>query len=101
VSQLKGGLVNELKLIPSFRGVGSGPGSTAGLSISLAGNPTGATLTCPGGLTRNAVAGMASFDVEPRSLGRRIASGICPPSKPARILCEPARDFCPLSPRPE
>ena len=42
--------------------VGSGPGSTVGLSISLAGNPTGATLTCPGGLTRNAVAGMASFD---------------------------------------
>ena len=42
--------------------VGSGPGSTASVSISLATNPTGATLSCPGGLTRNAVAGVASFD---------------------------------------
>ncbi len=41
--------------------VGSGPGSAAGVSISLASNPTGATLACPGGLTRNAVAGVASF----------------------------------------
>jgi hypothetical protein len=38
---------------------------------------------------------------EPRSLGMRIASGIWPPSKPARIMCEPARDFWPLIPRPE
>ncbi len=42
--------------------VGSGPGSAAGVSISLATNPNGATLTCPGGLTRDAVAGVASFD---------------------------------------
>src|SRR5581483_1181264 len=27
--------------------------------------------------------------------------GIWPPSKPARILCDPARDFWPLMPRPE
>ena len=42
--------------------VGSGPGSTAGVSISLTTNPTGATLTCPVGLTVLAVAGVASFD---------------------------------------
>src|SRR5215218_1242065 len=26
--------------------------------------------------------------------------GVWPPSKPARILCEPERAFCPLTPRP-
>src|SRR5579884_92205 len=26
---------------------------------------------------------------------------VWPPSNPGRILCEPARDFCPLMPRPE
>ena len=42
--------------------VGFGPGSTASITISLAGNAAGATLTCPGGLTRVAVGGVATFD---------------------------------------
>ena len=42
--------------------VGLGPGSTASITISLAGNAAGATLTCPGGLTRVAVGGVATFD---------------------------------------
>ena len=50
---------------------------------------------------RNGPTGIASLDVLPRSFGMRIASGIWPPSKPARIACEPARDFWPLMPRPE
>jgi hypothetical protein len=50
---------------------------------------------------RNGPIGIASLDVEPRCLPMRMYDGICPPSKPARILCEPARDFWPLSPRPE
>src|SRR5207244_8244251 len=50
---------------------------------------------------RNGPIGMASFDVEPRCLPMRMYTGICPPSKPALIMCEPARDFWPLIPRPE
>ena len=45
--------------------------------------------------------GIASADVFPRSLPTRMSIGIWPPSKPAGILCEPARDFWPLIPRPE
>ena len=41
--------------------VGAGPGSTSSVSISLATNPTGATLSCSGSLTRAAAAGVASF----------------------------------------
>ena len=50
---------------------------------------------------RNGPIGIASADVLPRSLAVRMCSGIWPPSKPARIACEPARDFWPLIPRPE
>ena len=50
---------------------------------------------------RNGPIGIASFEVEPRCLPIRMYAGIWPPSKPARILCEPARDFWPLIPRPE
>jgi hypothetical protein len=42
--------------------VGLGPGSTTSVSISLASNAAGATLACPGGLTRGAVGGVATFD---------------------------------------
>ena len=45
--------------------------------------------------------GIASAEVLPRSLPSRMSIGIWPPSKPAGILCEPARDFWPLIPRPE
>jgi hypothetical protein len=41
--------------------IGEGPGSTSGVSISLATNPAGATLSCTGGLARAAAAGVASF----------------------------------------
>ena len=50
---------------------------------------------------RNGPIGIASREVLPRSFGSRIASGIWPPSNPARMRCEPARDFWPLIPRPE
>ena len=50
---------------------------------------------------RNGPIGIASADVLPRSFGARMSSGIWPPSKPAGILFEPARDFWPLIPRPE
>ena len=50
---------------------------------------------------RNGPIGIASADVLPRSFGSRMSIGICPPSNPAAILCEPERDFCPLIPRPE
>ena len=49
----------------------------------------------------NGTIGIASLDVEPFCLPSRMYSGIWPPSKPARIMCEPARDFWPLIPRPE
>ena len=49
---------------------------------------------------RNGPIGIASADVFPRSLGSRMSIGICPPSNPAAILCEPERDFWPLMPRP-
>ena len=42
---------------------------------------------------RNGPIGIASADVLPRSLPRRMSIGICPPSNPAGILCEPERDF--------
>jgi hypothetical protein len=41
--------------------VGTGPDSTAGVAISLQANPAGATISCTGGLTRNAKAGVATF----------------------------------------
>lgn len=41
--------------------VEAGPGSTSNVSISLAANPTGATLSCAGGPTRTAAAGAATF----------------------------------------
>ncbi len=41
--------------------VAAGPGSAANVSISLEANAAGATLACPGGPTRTAVAGVASF----------------------------------------
>ncbi len=45
--------------------------------------------------------GIASADVLPRSLPRRMSIGVWPPSKPGFILCDPERDFWPLIPRPE
>ena len=50
---------------------------------------------------RNGPIGIASFEVAPRCLPTRMYSGIWPPSKPARILFDPERDFWPLIPRPE
>ena len=50
---------------------------------------------------RNGPIGIASADVLPRSFAVRMCSGIWPPSNPARMACEPARDFWPLIPRPE
>ena len=50
---------------------------------------------------RNGPMGIASADVLPRSLPVRMSIGIWPPSNPAGILCDPARDFWPLIPRPE
>ena len=41
--------------------VSSGPQAISPIVISLAANPTGASLSCPGGLTRSAQAGVASF----------------------------------------
>jgi hypothetical protein len=41
--------------------IGTGPGSTSSVSLSLAANPTGATLSCTDGLTSAAAAGVASF----------------------------------------
>ena len=49
---------------------------------------------------RNGPIGIASAEVFPRSLGSRMSIGIWPPSNPAGILCEPARAFWPLMPRP-
>ena len=43
------------------RVAGAGPGATMPVSLSLAGNPTGATLTCAGGTTQTAVKGIAAF----------------------------------------
>lgn len=40
---------------------GTGPGATMSVTLSLGTNPTGATLTCEGGATRIAAAGIASF----------------------------------------
>ena len=42
---------------------------------------------------RNGPIGIASAEVLPRSFGIRMSIGIWPPSKPAGIACEPARDF--------
>jgi hypothetical protein len=39
----------------------TGPGATMPVTLTLASNPTGATLTCDGGLTRAAVRGIAAF----------------------------------------
>jgi hypothetical protein len=40
---------------------GTGPGATMSVTLSLATHPTGATLTCAGGATRVAAAGIAAF----------------------------------------
>jgi hypothetical protein len=39
----------------------TGPGATMPVTLTLASNPAGATLTCDGGLTRAAVSGLAAF----------------------------------------
>ncbi|MDP2350805.1 MAG: hypothetical protein Q8M74_06565, partial [Chloroflexota bacterium] len=39
----------------------TGPGATMPVTLSLAANPTGATLTCAGGTTQTAVKGIAAF----------------------------------------
>jgi len=39
----------------------TGPGATMAVSLGLAANPTGATLTCAGGTTQAAVKGVAAF----------------------------------------
>ncbi len=41
--------------------VTTGSGATTTVTLALGVNPTGATLTCSGGLTKNAVAGVATF----------------------------------------
>ena len=43
------------------RVTGAGPGATMLVTLSLGTNPTGATLTCEGGATRVAAAGIAAF----------------------------------------
>ncbi|HSW42161.1 MAG TPA: S8 family serine peptidase [Patescibacteria group bacterium] len=43
------------------RWAATGPGATMPVTLSLATNPTGATLTCAGGTTRAAVGGIAAF----------------------------------------
>ncbi len=43
------------------RVTGTGPGATMPVTLGLAANPTGATLTCEGGTTRAAVQGVAAF----------------------------------------
>jgi hypothetical protein len=69
-------------------------------SVPASKTSSAATLTgCE--YVRNGPIGIASLDVDPRCLPIRMYNGIWPPSKPARILCEPARDFWPLIPRPE
>jgi subtilisin family serine protease len=43
------------------RWAATGPGATMPVTLSLAASPTGATLTCAGGTTQTAVAGIAAF----------------------------------------
>ena len=43
------------------RVAGVGPGATLPVSLSLAGNPTGAALSCAGGTTQTALKGIAAF----------------------------------------
>jgi len=51
-----------IKIIDANGGtVSSGPQAISPIAISLAANPTGATLSCPGGLIRAAQAGIVSF----------------------------------------
>ena len=66
----------------------TGPASTSNVTISLATNPTGATLSCPGGLTRAATAGVAVFAgcaIDQPGTGYMIqaaADGLAPVSSP-------------------
>ena len=50
-------------------------------------------------------AGLRFYEVKPRGAGDVAKDGVHnavnPPSNPAGILCDPARDFWPLIPRPE
>ena len=71
------------------RGLGSGKGRYSGRGIKGQKSRAGSH------------AMRAGFEGGQMPLAMRMWSGICPPSKPARIACEPARDFCPLIPRPE
>lgn len=73
--------------------VSSGPASSAPVTISLATNPTGATLSCPDGLSRASVAGVASFagcSIDQPGVGYAIqaqAAGLAPVvSSPFDIL---------------
>ena len=76
--------------------------SASGLTSAPASKRASRSRTLTGWLyVRKGPIGIASADVLPRSFGMRMSMGICPPSKPAGILCEPARDFWPLIPRPE
>ena len=45
---------------------------------------------------RNGPKGIESLDCAPRSFGTCMCSGIWPPMNPARIMCEPERDFWPF-----
>ena len=49
---------------------------------------------------RNGPIGIDFLWFGPRSLPSRMYSGICPPSKPGRMLWLPDRDFWPFWPRP-
>ena len=75
--------------------------SVSGVTSSPASKRSRSRTLTPWVKVRNGPTGIASADVFPRSLAVRIESGIWPPSNPARIACEPARDFWPLIPRPE
>ncbi len=76
--------------------------SASGVTTAPASNRVSRSRTLTGTVeVRKGPTGIASADVLPRSLGNRMSMGICPPSNPAGIMCDPARDFCPLMPRPE
>ena len=75
----------------SDSGVTSAPSSKTSSAATLTGTVN----------VRNGPTGIASVDVLPRSFGSRMKILVWPPSNSAGILCEPARDFWPLIPRPE
>ena len=45
---------------------------------------------------RKGPTGIESLECAPRSFGTCMCSGIWPPMNPARIMCEPERDFWPF-----